>query len=284
MIAPRLALALFLCLAAAWPAVARSPAPTPATVRNPHASPIPAATLQLLVAVADTWEHTAGTLTLYERSAPNAPWKPAQKPIPVRFGRTGLAWGRGLAGSTPGADPASSGTRPGPDAASAAALGSGPMKREGDGKAPAGVFALGPAFAYDPKELGPVRMPVLLADANLICVDDAASPSYNTLLDARTMPNTPSATPSHEDMRRPDDQYRFGLVVQHNQAPVAPGAGSCIFLHIWRTPQTATTGCTAMAKPHLKALIARLDPAKKPLLVQLPKEQYASLRLPWGLP
>lgn len=294
----RCALALLLCgiaiLGAGFPCpvAARPPAPSLAP-----SSPIPAGTRQLLVAVADSWEHTSGVLTLYERTAPSAPWEAVARPIPVRFGRAGMAWGRGLEGRTPGPglDPGSGpalNSGPGPDSGppssglnAGSAPGTGPVKREGDGKAPAGVFTLGPAFAYEPKELGLVKMDVLRADAELICVDDPASQWYNTLVNPRAVGvSGKTGGPSHEDMRRPDEQYRFGLVVGHNQNPAVPGAGSCVFLHVWRSPESPTAGCTAMAPQALKALITRLDPARRPLLVQLPRDEYTRLRRMWDLP
>lgn len=64
--------------------------------------------------------------------------------------------------------------------------------------------------------------------------------------------------------------------------PVA-GAGSCIFLHVWK-PGQPTAGCTAMAQPDLEALLLWLDPARQPLLVQLTTGNYATLRREWGLP
>jgi len=84
---------------------------------------------------------------------------------------------------------------------------------------------------------------------------------------------------SCERMRRDDALYEFGMVVNHNmQAPV-PGRGSAIFLHVWRTPETATRGCTAMARQDLLRLMQWLRPDAKPLLVQVPAAELGKLRL-----
>jgi hypothetical protein len=48
-------------------------------------------------------------------------------------------------------------------------------------------------------------------------------------------------------MLRQDGRYALGAVVAHNSTPPVPGAGSCIFLHVWESPVTPTAGCTAMA-------------------------------------
>jgi D-alanyl-D-alanine dipeptidase len=85
-------------------------------------------------------------------------------------------------------------------------------------------------------------------------------------------------------MLRPDGLYRWGLVVDHNAEPVIAGGGSCIFMHIWLGPDMGTTGCTAMAQEQLESVLARLDPARRPLLVQLPRPQYKKLKRHWKLP
>ena len=63
-----------------------------------------------------------------------------------------------------------------------------------------------------------------------------------------------------EKMLRDDGLYKWGVFVEHNPA-AAPGAGSCIFLHIWKDSTTPTTGCTAMAEKDLVKLLRWLDPA-----------------------
>ena len=88
---------------------------------------------------------------------------------------------------------------------------------------------------------------------------------------------------SSEQMRRDDVLYQWGVVVEHNPAAI-PGAGSCIFLHIWRNSAAPTAGCTAMAESDLVRLLRWLDPAQHPILVQMPGEVYQSIRTKYDLP
>ncbi len=89
---------------------------------------------------------------------------------------------------------------------------------------------------------------------------------------------------SQEQMLRPDGQYDLGLVVLHNMAPAVPGGGSCIFMHLQTPTPAPTSGCTSMLRPAMERLLAWLDAAKQPLLVQLPKAEYERLKTAWGLP
>ena len=63
-----------------------------------------------------------------------------------------------------------------------------------------------------------------------------------------------------------------------------PGAGSCIFLHVWRAADQGTVGCTAMAHDALEELIIWLNPDAEPRLVQLPAAERATWRAAWALP
>jgi L,D-peptidoglycan transpeptidase YkuD (ErfK/YbiS/YcfS/YnhG family) len=86
-------------------------------------------------------------------------------------------------------------------------------------------------------------------------------------------------------MRRADEAYRWGVVVEHNTGwGREPGAGSCIFLHIWSGPASPTAGCTAMDAGRLLELMHWLDPLRTPVLVQLPLAAYDRLRADWDLP
>jgi zinc D-Ala-D-Ala dipeptidase len=184
------------------------------------------------------------------------------EPVRAAVGRSGLGWGTGLH-----ADPRMDG----------------PAKREGDGRAPAGVFRLSSAFGYAAAAEVPwIRLPYVRADPSIECVDDLRSRFYNRRVDRDTIAQ-PDWT-SHEELRREDELYEWGVWVDHNSAPSAPGGGSCIFLHVWGGPGVATSGCTAMAEGDLRALLAWLDPRARPVLVQLPAEAHAALREPWRLP
>jgi L,D-peptidoglycan transpeptidase YkuD (ErfK/YbiS/YcfS/YnhG family) len=132
-------------------------------------------------------------------------------------------------------------------------------KREGDGRTPSGVFPLERGFGYEPLA---TRLPYIVLTPEMIWIDDPRSDRYNTLAERREGEEL-----SYEIMRRADDLYRYGIVVEYNTRATVPGAGSAIFFHIWRSPATPTAGCIATAEPEMVRLLLWLDPARQPLAV-----------------
>ena len=224
-------------------------------------SPIPAETRQLLVATIGGWDEVEAELKRFERDEKG--WKQVGEPWPAVIGVSGAAWGRGLHGT------------------GAPAGQVGPVKVEGDGKSPAGVFPLGASFGYDAAPPRGARLSYTQVDKDWLCIDDGKSTHYNKVLDTAELKKDWS---SFEAMRRKDELYRRVIVVDHNPEP-APGAGSCIFLHLWHGPDGGgTAGCTAMAPEPMEALMAWLDPAARPVYLLLPADRFAALRGPWALP
>ena len=227
----------------------------------PNASSPLAASRQIVRVIAPDWRSTTAELQRFARNTPTSTWQAVAPPIPVVLGRAGLAWGDGL--------------HP--------IVGS-PSKYEGDGCAPAGIFALTTLFGVD----GPqsrfaqsANLPYRCATGDLKCVDDPASRHYNQIVDQSQLASIDWT--SHEEMRRPDTRYAIGAVVAHNPNN-RPGAGSCIFLHVWQDAATPTAGCTAAALADMTAVCAWLDAAANPRLVQLPQAEYDRYRQPWALP
>ena len=128
------------------------------------------------------------------------------------------------------------------------------------------------------------RFPYERSDGDLICIDDAENEYYNMVVDMRDKGLDAAKLPSHEDMVRTDDLYKYTVFVEHNAVSTEPGAGSCIFLHLWSGEDSHTAGCTAMSEPDMVDLLSWLDPEKKPVLVQLTLRSYMRLREKWGLP
>ncbi|HJQ09397.1 MAG TPA: hypothetical protein VJ840_00010 [Gemmatimonadaceae bacterium] len=215
---------------------------------------------QLVVVVTPSWTSTTGSLTRFERSGAKQAWAQIDAPIPVVVGRTGLAWGVGF-----------------DDLAA-----DGPHKHEGDGKAPAGFFPLDTAFGFAPAEsMRDVRLPYVQLLPTTDCVDDTASIHYNTVVDKSRVPSVDWTSAEH---MRAVGQYEIGVIVGYNASPPVKGRGSCIFLHIWNGPESHTAGCTAFDESKLHSIMQWLDPAKKPLLVQLTSSGYAQLRERYELP
>lgn len=215
---------------------------------------------QMILVTSADWNADRGRLRRYERDADG--WHAAGDGIEVALGRNGSAWGVGLHEAQ-----------------------AGPRKREGDGRSPAGVFALGSAFGYaaSSRTAWPYAA---MSDAHW-CVDVDGSPLYNRIVDARET-GAAAVAGSSEPMRRDlhaegDPRYELGLVIQHNPRDIR-GAGSCIFAHLWRRPDEATSGCTAMARSGMQALLAWLRPEREPVFVLLPQTEYARLRERWQLP
>ena len=101
-----------------------------------------------------------------------------------------------------------------------------------------------------------------------ICIDDVRSQHYNTI---QTISPTMQLN-SFEFMRRDDNQYKYTLVMHHNQEAIK-GDGSCIFLHVSNVSNGPTAGCTSMQEAEIVSLIAWLDKTKNPLILQTPKKQ-----------
>lgn len=214
---------------------------------------------QSLVVVAPTWNSRTGTLRAFERTGNE--WKIRGVPIPVVLGKNGLGWGLGLndAKKEPG-----------------------PRKAEGDKRVPAGIFRLGPAFGYAPATSARwMKLPYVPLTPETEGIDDPRSRYYNQLVERSKVAQVDWH--SSEQMRRDDDLYKWGLFVAHNPA-ATPGAGSCIFLHIWRNPSAATVGCTAMREQDLLRLLRWLDPNEHPVLVQMPRREYETRQSKFGLP
>lgn len=219
------------------------------------------ASRQLLLVVAEDWTSTAGRMQRFARAGVDGVWLPVGMPLAAVLGRCGLAWGRGLH------PPAGTGE---------------PEKCEGDGRAPAGVFAITALFGADSALARAAKLPYLCATSDLKCIDDSSSVHYNRIVDQAAVAQPDWA--SCEDMLRGDERYAVGAVVAHNAEPVLAGCGSCIFLHVWAAPGMPTAGCTAMALADMCMLAGWLDAAAKPLLVQLPQAAYERCRATWGLP
>ena len=212
---------------------------------------VPPDARQLVLVSAASWESSSGTLRRYSRAESTQPWRAVGQPIPVELGRAGLAWGRGLQ----------------------AAADFGPQKREGDGKSPAGVFALTAAFGDGPRPPG-VRLPYLRARPGVEAVDDPHSRYYNRIVDRAAIAHPDWR--SSEKMLLPRGDYRLGIVVGHNPR-CEPGAGSCIFLHVACDPGRGTSGCTAMSLREVAGLQRWLDPRAHPVLVQAARAGISKL-------
>jgi D-alanyl-D-alanine dipeptidase len=237
-----------------------------ASAKAKRGSPL-AGSRQIVLVTTPEWGSVRGTLRRFERKGARAKWTQVGEAFEIVVGRSGLGWGDGVAQSN-GAGPSKREDER-------------PSKREGDGRAPAGVFPLTRAFGFaDARGASWLRMPYTALTNGVECVDDTASANYNRVVD-KTAVKTVDWN-SSERMREVEG-YRWGVVVAHN-ARAVPGRGSCIFLHIWAGPEKGTAGCTAMEQTNLEALLHWLDTKKRPLLVQLPRSEYARLRPLWNLP
>jgi len=204
---------------------------------------------QAVVVTSASWESSTGTLSLFERVGKD--WKRRGEPLDVVLGKNGMGWGLGLHSEKD----------------------DGPLKVEGDGRSPAGVFELGTSFGYSPSPPAGTMMPYRAIGANDFFVDDPQARDYNRWVTLSGGEDPDGHWNSYERMLRPDGLYELGVVVRHNSDPVVSGRGSAIFIHLWRSPANSTSGCTAMSKESLTGLLKWLNPERRPLLIQLPEEE-----------
>ncbi|MGI8639815.1 MAG: L,D-transpeptidase family protein [Pyrinomonadaceae bacterium] len=217
--------------------------------------------LQAVVVTTKNWNAVQGKAQLFERENTKAKWKPAGESFPVVVGRKGLAWSENLVNVLPEKPTI--------------------FKHEGDGKSPAGIFNLTSAFGSNVKP-DFVKLPFTELIESTECVDDIKSASYNQIVDRNKIGNFDWK--SSEKMLAVGKLYDLGVFVAYNSNPIKKGNGSCIFLHIWQSENSGTSGCTAMKREDIESTLRWLEAKKNPVLIQMPEADYQTYRKSWKLP
>ncbi len=221
---------------------------------------LPKDSTQCVVGVADGWNSSTVTLRYFEKQGGR--WQQVGNIWKGRLGSKGLVWGRGL--------------HPVPNGAT--------LKKEGDGRAPAGVYDLGGIWGAHPGVKKHPQMPYREVTSRDLWVEDPNSEHYNHHLVIEREPA--SEWEKKAQMKQDDYPHSLKLFIAHNAPPrVVPNGGSAIFFHIWRRDgAAATAGCTTMEEGRLRWLIATVDPGRRPIYVLLPSAEYEKLKPLWKLP
>jgi len=182
---------------------------------NPSVNDVLSDGSRLILVETDSFEVSAAVISMFERDGETGAWRLAGDNAPARVGRNGLGWGHTFR--------------------QLAEVGE-PIKQEGDKRAPAGVFKLGRSFGLNSEKLPDYMQ---LEDGQHFCVDAVASENYSQIVPVDHVPAGTSGERMWEI-----GLYKRGMVVDYPTDRAAK-SGSCIFLHVWRTPQTPTVGCVA---------------------------------------
>jgi L,D-peptidoglycan transpeptidase YkuD (ErfK/YbiS/YcfS/YnhG family) len=187
--------------------------------------PAPLADARRLVLVTtQNMNDMTASMRLYERASPAEPWRPRDAAEPALIGRAGMGWSKFFLRLARRGEP---------------------IKIEGDKRAPAGIYSIGRSFGT----VASSRADHLHVTPDTICVHDLASPAYNKIASRARLGPTVRA----ENMSRILPMYRRGLLVDY-PTDAKNQAGSCIFIHVWRSPVTGTAGCVALPEPRVEAL------------------------------
>lgn len=173
---------------------------------------------RLVVVATKSFDSSDATISTFERDASSGDWRKVGAEAPAKVGRAGLGWGHTFRHLAKAGEP---------------------IKKEGDKRAPAGVFQLSRPFGFQEADL-PNYMQ--LKNGRHFCVDDAASEFYSRIVSASAAGDGTSGERMWEI-----DQYRRGIVVDYRTSRESM-SGSCIFVHVWKSPDTPTVGCVAASE------------------------------------
>ncbi|HEY0223726.1 MAG TPA: hypothetical protein VGC38_04350 [Pseudolabrys sp.] len=176
-----------------------------------------------MLVTADNFASTTASVQRYERDAPGALWQLSGGQASALIGHNGLAWAYAFRKFARKNDP---------------------QKMEGDKCAPAGFFKIGSSFGFAASD----RPGYMRITEGMTCVDDPASPAYNTIASRADI----GPKVHGENMSRVPE-YARGLLIDYPSDRKAK-AGSCIFIHLQLPGKTGTSGCVALPEPQLVAL------------------------------
>jgi zinc D-Ala-D-Ala dipeptidase len=208
---------------------------------------------KIVITIGSEWESNGGTMYMFDRKGNG--WSEYDEPFSVSFGKNGMAW----------------------DDKNNDYVNNDNIKKEGDDKSPAGIFAFGALYGFESIPPAGVLYPYHQITPQTKCIDDGSSKLYNQVTEEDSLTKD---WKSDEEMHKIYPDYKYVLIVEHNKENV-PGNGSCIFFHINNIP---TTGCTSMDEDSMLKFLRWLDPGKKVMLIQLPRSEYDRLRVKMKLP
>ncbi|QWU99023.1 L,D-transpeptidase family protein [Francisella salimarina] len=208
---------------------------------------------QLIVVTTSNWQSVSGKLWFFEKDNQNN-WLAKKLATTVVVGKNGLAWADSIY------------QRADDD-----------LKKEGDSKSPAGIFDIGKTFGF--ANISAVEYVQL--KTGIECVDDSNSKYYNQIVNSNLIDDKDWL--SAENMSE-IAIYKYGVEILYNTNPAIAKKGSCIFMHIWKSPTTGTEGCTAMVEDDIRDIQSYLDMNKNPILVQLTQDIYKQVQDDWHLP
>lgn len=126
------------------------------------------------------------------------------------------------------------------------------IKREGDGRTPAGRFhPVAVLYRADRVARPRTPLPVTVIRPHAGWCDDPADRQYNRAVDL-------PYPARHERLWRDDGLYDIVLVIDHNLARPQPDAGSAVFVHVATPDYGATAGCVALGRRDLLRLLRRI--------------------------
>ncbi|QUE31089.1 L,D-transpeptidase family protein [Francisella philomiragia] len=209
---------------------------------------------QLIVVTTSNWQSVTGKLWFFEKDNQNN-WLAKKLATTVVVGKNGIAWADSIYQSLADAD----------------------LKKEGDSKSPAGIFDIGKTFGF----ANILAVEYVQLKTGIECVDDSNSKYYNQIVNSDLIDDKDWL--SAENMSE-IAIYKYGVEILYNTNPAIAKKGSCIFMHIWKSPTTGTEGCTAMAEDDIRDIQSYLDMNKNPILVQLTQDIYKQVQDDWQLP
>lgn len=204
---------------------------------------------QVVFVLAENFNSTKAKLVTYEKT--NNIFQKTSEPIDVNIGKNGLAWGYSELFTLDKKEKN--------------------LKKEGDKKAVAGVFKLSKVYGY--AKNFKTNMPYIQSTKDLICVDDITNENYNKIIKT----NNKKDFKSYENMLLNSEVYEYVIKIEHNSNSIK-SKGSCIFMHVSNSKNTATLGCTSMQKDEIKKMITWLDIKKEPILIQVDKTSCENMK------
>lgn len=178
---------------------------------------------KLVLVTADTLSSNTAALQTFTRANASSPWRATSGPVTALIGHNGVGWAYSFRRhAAPGE----------------------PVKVDGDKRVPSGFFKIGRPFGFAPSR----RPRYLQITEGITCVDDPASPAYNTITSRAKV----GLAVHGENMWRVPE-YRRGLLVDYPTDRKAR-AGSCIFIHTRLPGATGTSGCVSLPEPQVAAL------------------------------